>query len=498
MQFVPAVLISVAFAVLSARFGCEVFRRIALKIRLVDKPDAVRKLHGGAIPVGGGAVVFLSFFLASILAGLLNASLGAQMLTLLVSFATVGAFVVGFGLIDDKKGMNGLVKLFLQIVAASVVVVFAKDYSKLEFFGREFELGHLFYPLAIFWLVGVMNAFNFLDGADGVVATVGFFSFVAIGTLGVVNEYWGAATLAFLLAASLLGFFGCNRPPAQLYLGDAGSLFVGFSVGVLLLRVCSIRSTASLQVVPALCVALVPLADVFFAIVRRLNSGRSIFSPDRGHIHHRLQRRFGKGYPVLGALTMIQVPFCLTSVAGVYWRDDYVAALLASSLLLLFVTSGVLGRAETRILFYRTKYLVIKRFRRAKYDARGEFFHPLGTIRWVDLWRETLETAQSSACVSVYLDVDMPFANEDFYSEWNNLDWTRKARSTRNKLKFNIPLTVEGRFVGRLSLKFDAERVSFADAAAVVDRTRDRCLTFIEAALKEAAEKARKTALSNA
>ena len=191
MQFVPVVLISALFAVVAARLGCEIFRQIALKIRLVDKPDAVRKLQNGAIPVGGGAVVFLAFFFASVLAASLNAELGAQMQTLLVSFATVGAFVVGFGLIDDKKGMNGLVKLFLQIVAASIVVVFAKDYSKIEFFGREFELGHFFYPLAVFWLVGVMNAFNFLDGADGVVATVGFFSFVAIGTLGVVNEYLG-------------------------------------------------------------------------------------------------------------------------------------------------------------------------------------------------------------------------------------------------------------------------------------------------------------------
>lgn len=468
-----------------------------MKIRLVDKPDAVRKLHGGAIPVGGGAVVFLAFLASSVLGALLNANLGEQTRTLLVSFATVGAFVVGFGLIDDKKGMNGLAKLFLQIAAASLVVVFAKDYSKIEVFGREFELGHLFYPLAIFWLVGLMNAFNFLDGADGVVATVGFFSLVAIGALGVVNEYWGAAALAFLLAGSLLGFFGCNRPPARLYLGDAGSLFVGFSIGVLLLRVCSTRSTSSLQVVPALCVALVPLADVLFAIIRRLNSGRSIFSPDRGHVHHRLQRRFGKGYPLLGALAMIQVPFCLTSVAGVYWRDDYVAALIASSLMLLFVTSGVLGRAETRILFYRTKYFVIKRFRRAKYDARGEFFHPQGTIRWVELWRETLEIARSSSCVSVYLDVDMPFANEDFYSEWNNLDWTRKIRSTRNRLKFDVPLTVEGRFAGRLSMKFDAERVSFAEAAAVADQTRDLCQAFVERALKESVEKVRETALSN-
>ncbi len=497
MQPVQAVLISALFAVVAARLGCEIFRRLALKFRLVDKPDAVRKLQDGAIPVGGGAVVFLAFLFASGSAALLNAELGTQMSTLLVSFATIGAFVVGFGLIDDKRGMNGLVKLFLQVVAASLVVVFAKDYSKIAFFGREFELGHLFYPLAILWLVGLMNAFNFLDGADGVVATVGFFSFVAIGAIGVVNEYWGAATLAFLLAASLLGFFGCNRPPARLYLGDAGSLFVGFSIGVLLLRVCSTRTTASLQVVPALCVALVPLSDVLFAIVRRLNSGRSIFSPDRGHVHHRLQRRFGKGYPLLGALTMIQVPFCLTSVAGVYWRDDYVAALLASSLLLLFVTSGVLGRAETRILFYRTKYLVIKRFRRAKYDARGEFFHPQGTVRWIDLWREILEVAQASACVSVYMDVDMPFANEDFYSEWNNLDWTRKIRSTRNRLKFDVPLTVEGRFVGRLCLQFDAERVSFSEAAAVADRARAHCLAFVENALKKSVAKTRETALSN-
>jgi hypothetical protein len=91
----------------------------------------------------------------------------------------------------------------------------------------------------------------------------------------------------------------------------------------------------------------------------------------------------------------------------------------------------------------------------------------------------------------------MPFANEDFYSEWNNLDWTRKARSTRNKFKFNIPLSIEGRFVGRLGLKFDAERVSFADAAALVEQTRDRCLTFIAAALQESTKQTRETALSN-
>ena len=87
MQFLSAVLISVVFAVLSACLGSEIFRRIALRIRLVDKPDAVRKLQSDAIPVGGGAVVFLAFVLASVLAAALNPELGAQMRTLLVSFA---------------------------------------------------------------------------------------------------------------------------------------------------------------------------------------------------------------------------------------------------------------------------------------------------------------------------------------------------------------------------------------------------------------------------
>ncbi|MDO4585858.1 MAG: MraY family glycosyltransferase [Planctomycetia bacterium] len=457
--------------VIITKIGTDFYCVIAKKYKILDKPDAMRKLQKEPIPVGGGIVVFLVFvttFFAACYLHFFPLSVSVILFPLIIT----SFILVICGLYDDRNGLDGKKKLLIQILISTIILIFAKDYSDISLLGQTCNLGHLFYPIAIFWLVGFINSINLLDGADGVVTSLGAYIFITIGMIAIINGIDGIPSITFVFTAALCGFFLCNKPPAKVYLGDTGSMLIGFVAGILVLRACTINR--SIQVIPAICVVLIPILDSVFAIIRRKNSGRSIFSTDRGHIHHRIQKRFGRGYKLLGILFLLQFPLCLSALAGVYYQNDWIPLTVMFIFIVFIVASGIFGRAELKIVLRRLYFLFIKRFDRDHYEKYGEVFHPQGTVCWTNLWEYILKQIRKSSCVSIQLDINMPFINEDYYSEWDNFD-----KDTQLVCNISVPFIIENKLVGMLYMKYDLRKMTFHEALLFTENLCNYCLQYI-------------------
>jgi UDP-GlcNAc:undecaprenyl-phosphate GlcNAc-1-phosphate transferase len=435
------------------------FRFIAERIGMVDHPDSFRKLQRKPVPVGGGVVIFgvmvTLMLILTCCQEFLNFRLGLSH-KLLLPLIIVSPIIVVIGLMDDKYGLSGKNKLICQIAAASVIIGFAKYYAEVTYFGVELNLHHLFYPLAVFWIIGMINAINLLDGADGVAVTTGFSMSLATVGIAYINGHYGIALVSLGLAGCLLGFFAHNRPMAKVYLGDTGSMFIGLVLGTLILR-ASVQSDKTISISGPLAIVLIPALDSVFAVIRRVNSGRTIFSPDRGHIHHLLTTKFRSGYLVLLMLSVLIVPGCVAAVVGTYFRNDYIP--LAVSLVVLTVTvfMDLFGRRELLILFGRLKGHFRKLFDKQKYMKKnGETYHIQGNGPWQQIWHCLIPVLQNYPCKRLQLDINIPYQNEDFFGEWENV--TEKKNFREKSIKCSIPLVVEEKCIGTLRIFFDSRK----------------------------------------
>jgi UDP-GlcNAc:undecaprenyl-phosphate/decaprenyl-phosphate GlcNAc-1-phosphate transferase len=240
------------------------------------RPVPVPRL--GGIPVAAAAA--LSIGAALLLPGVEGDRMLAGMLL-------AGGLLFAAGIIDDLISLRPVVKLAAQSGAALVAFALGFRIEEPSFAGGAVELGWLALPLTVLWIVGVTNAFNLIDGLDGLATGIGI---VALGcTLGV-SLLLGNAEVALVCAAfagALVGFLRYNFRPARIFLGDSGSLLVGFMLAVLSVHGSTKSATAVLVAVPLLVLAL-PLLDTVLAIVRRWLRGRPVFAADEHHLHHRL------------------------------------------------------------------------------------------------------------------------------------------------------------------------------------------------------------------
>jgi UDP-GlcNAc:undecaprenyl-phosphate/decaprenyl-phosphate GlcNAc-1-phosphate transferase len=267
-------------------------RDSALRWGWLDRPDGRRKLHAAAVPPVGGVAVLLAlaggFGLALLLPGVdwSAADRGNSALHLLAATAAVAAV----GLLDDIRSLRPVAKLLVQTAAGLYLYAHGYDVSVISNpLGQPFVLGALSLPLTVLWVVGLSNAFNLIDGLDGLAAGVGFFANSVVFIFAVLNERWEIALFSAALAGALLGFLRYNFSPASVFLGDSGSLSVGFVLAALSLRGSSKSSTAVAVVAPLLALGF-PILDTALAMLRRLMAGRSILEADADHIHHRMLR----------------------------------------------------------------------------------------------------------------------------------------------------------------------------------------------------------------
>ncbi|MEI6285594.1 MAG: MraY family glycosyltransferase [Bacillota bacterium] len=276
--------IAFIIALLVAYLSTPLVKMLAFKIGAVDLPDH-RKVHKKPMARLGGLAIYFGF----IVAVLFTIQANNQVLGICIG----GTIIVLVGIVDDLRGMDAKVKLFLQIVAACVLLAFD---LKIEWISNPLGQG-MFYlpfwlsaPVTIIWVIGCVNTVNLIDGLDGLAAGISFIAAVTISLMAMGANYATAAILTAALAGSALGFLQHNFNPAKIFMGDTGSMFLGFILASVSI-VGSIKSLAAIAILVPILALGVPIFDTLFAIFRRYKSGNPIFAPDKGHLHHRLLQR---------------------------------------------------------------------------------------------------------------------------------------------------------------------------------------------------------------
>jgi len=253
---------------------------IAPKVGAVDKPNA-RKVHQKLMPRMGGLGIYCGFMVGA----LIYAGLDSRVLGLLLSTTIV--FCVG--LVDDIKGISPKVKLLGQLIAAIIFVAFGGyvKYLTNPFGGDLLFVEFLGIPITILWLVGISNAVNLIDGLDGLAGGVSAISAFTMAIVALMAGQNLTAALCLCLIAAIIGFLRYNFNPASIFMGDSGSLTLGFVLAALSIMGFAKGATVVALILPILILG-IPIFDTFFAIVRRAKEHKPIFEADKGHLHHRL------------------------------------------------------------------------------------------------------------------------------------------------------------------------------------------------------------------
>lgn len=255
-------------------------KKVAIKVGAVDRPNA-RKVHTHVIPRLGGLAIYIGFMAAV----LFCVPLHHELIGMLLGCTAI----VAIGIWDDICNIPARVKLVGQIAAVCIPVAFGIQIEWLtDPFGDILVLPEVIaVPLTIFWIIGFTNTVNLIDGLDGLAAGVAFIASISMFLLAVNLNQFLPALIIVSMAGAALGFLQYNFNPAKIFMGDTGSMLLGYTLAVsAVLGLVKTAATVAL-VVPIIALGL-PILDTTFAIIRRRMSGVPIFQPDKGHLHHRL------------------------------------------------------------------------------------------------------------------------------------------------------------------------------------------------------------------
>ena len=283
--------------------------RYAIRIGAIDQPNE-RKIHVHPIPRLGGLAIYVSFFVSLELLHFLDPRLrnfvsldpskGVMLTVALV-------LVLGLGIFDDLRPRTPTQKLIIQLVAGTLVYLAGFRIAAVtDPLGKGMlGLGILEYPATLLWIVGITNAFNLIDGLDGLAGGVAVIASFTIFGIALLRGDMATAIMVLIMAGAVVGSLGYNFNPARIFMGDSGSLFLGFALAVFSLQSSTEGSTALAILVPILCLGL-PIMDTLLSMLQRLLGSllpeqtrskpllrkfASMFSADNGHIHHRLMAR---------------------------------------------------------------------------------------------------------------------------------------------------------------------------------------------------------------
>lgn len=275
MLYLAAFIISLILSLLLT----PLLKKLAFKLGFVDHPGE-RKINKKSIPTAGGTAIYLAFVL--------------PMLYFLPFDDTIKGILIGssfmllLGLLDDKYELSPPIKFGGQILGALILISFG---VKINFitnpFGGFIFLGSFTIPITVFWIVSIINTINLIDGLDGLAAGVSIIAVLTLFAVALQEGQTAASMLAVLLAGSCLGFLRYNFNPAEIFMGDTGSMFIGYIIAAVSIT-GALKSAAAVTIfVPMLALAF-PILDTTFAILRRVINDRPIGEADHGHIHHRL------------------------------------------------------------------------------------------------------------------------------------------------------------------------------------------------------------------
>jgi len=258
--------------------GLPLLVRMAGRWKIIDLPGG-RKVHTTPIPRVGG----LAMACGVLAAALWTMDLGGPDRWFLLA----AGVLVAFGAWDDRKDLDYRIKLLGQLLAVGIVVIFGDVQIRSITLDDSITLpGWIAVPLTVFFLVGITNAINLADGLDGLAGGLAFLCLCAVALLSRFGDSGASTALALAFAGAVLGFLRFNTYPASVFMGDAGSQLLGFAIGVLSVRATQGGSEIS-AAIPVLLLAL-PILDTLSVMAQRIREGRSPFSADKNHIHHKL------------------------------------------------------------------------------------------------------------------------------------------------------------------------------------------------------------------
>jgi UDP-GlcNAc:undecaprenyl-phosphate GlcNAc-1-phosphate transferase len=304
-------------------------RDVAISRGWLAIPSHARHLHSNPLPRLGGVAIFLSFSFSIVLARVMSAYVprleSAFSLKTLLTILVPASIIFLLGVYDDLYTVGPYVKFAVQALSASMLFAGGLRIVNIPvLFGAHQLPWFVGLPLTILWVLAITNAFNLIDGLDGLAAGSALFSTLVAFVVALLNGYSLVTVMTIALAGAILGFLRYNFNPATIFLGDSGSLFIGFLLSALALAGAQKAPTIVAVAIPVVSFGL-PILETSLSILRRLISGRPVFTADREHIHHKLLQH---------GLTHRQVVIVLYGVSAVF-------ALL--SLFLLWPTGSSLG-----------------------------------------------------------------------------------------------------------------------------------------------------------
>ncbi len=271
-----------------------------------------RKIHTEDVPRIGGVGIFVGFLAAAIVGGavgtgslpgiarIIDSQPGELALRFLPPLFGV-ALIHLLGLIDDFRNLRAVIKLFIQIAAATVIALgpLRIDQLTVPLLWYTVDLGAFAVPVTILWIVAVSNALNFIDGVDSLAGGNAGIATVFFAVIAIMAAEAATALLAIALLGSIVGFLVFNAPPARIFMGDSGSYVLGFVLSLFPLMLNE-WTGSSLNLIPAITILGIPLLDVTTSVFRRLRRGQHPFSADREHLHHKLMDLGLETWSILG------------------------------------------------------------------------------------------------------------------------------------------------------------------------------------------------------
>jgi UDP-N-acetylmuramyl pentapeptide phosphotransferase/UDP-N-acetylglucosamine-1-phosphate transferase len=399
-------------------------------------------------------MVVLVLFLPNII-GTAFRHLGAKVIAMLCA----STFVFFIGLVDDIKNLRTRAKLFFQLIAAIFVCSFGIRIHSIavpDLF--TLNLGWLSWPLTIFWILGVTNAVNIIDGLDGLAAGI---SAIACSVIAVLAIYFGQSVLTVIMLAllgSLTGFLFFNFNPAKIFMGDCGSLFLGFIIASSSVM-CTAKSQALVGLTLPLLALGIPIFDTLFSMLRRFLERRSIFSPDSNHFHHRLLKC---GFCQRHAVIIAYVVTLLTAGLGMFMiaaRSVGFVIIFACILLLTVLVFRAFGLVRLRetIEGLRKKYAITCQVKEELYRFDNVQLHFRQATTFDDWWQSVCLAADKMDFAKLALSHENRDGAERTLT-WQSTNGTNNPETVvkvtipiqhlkdASKTNFNVDVHVNGSF----------------------------------------------------
>lgn len=253
---------------------------VANHVGALDIPNG-RKVHKEPMPRLGGLGIYMGFLLGYILFGTMSIRMNAIL---------IGSFIIIVtGIVDDINPIPAKYKFLFQLIAASVVAFYGKILLQdLSAFGFYIDFGIFSYPITVIFIVAIINCINLIDGLDGLAAGLSSIYFITIGIVivGWKHAFGLDAIITFIMLGATLGFLCHNFNPAKIFMGDSGSMFLGYMISVIALL--GFKNVTLTTLLAPICLLAIPIMDTAFAILRRLVNKKPISEPDKQHLHHQL------------------------------------------------------------------------------------------------------------------------------------------------------------------------------------------------------------------